>query len=255
LSSTANALTSGVYSASLAFTDENSQLTKTSPFTLQISASLVQNGGFETGTFADWSFSGNTNYNAVSASQITPHSGNYCAVFSQVGSLAHLSQTVPTSAGQAYLLSFWLANPTGFTPSQFLVNWITSPSRTNTLLNLTNLSAFAWTNEQFIVVSTGTSSVLQFGFRDDPASLGFDDVSLVAVPTPVLATGAPANGTLAFSWTAFPGLKYQMQYKTNLTQSGWIDLGMPFTASNTVGAATVSIGPDPQRFYRILGRQ
>jgi hypothetical protein len=253
--SAASALTSAVYSASVAFTDGTTHLTQTVPFTLEVSASLVKNGGFEAGSFTNWSLTGDTNLSFVSASQITPHSGNYCAVFGQYGSLAYLSQTVPTSPGQAYLLGFWLPNPTGATPTQFLVNWIASPANTNNLLNLTNLSAFNWTNIQFVVVATGTNSILQFGFRDDPQYLGLDDVSLTAVPTPVLTTAAPTHGTLAFSWTSFPGLKYQVQCTTNLTQAIWSNLGMPITASNTAGAATVTNGAGSQRFYRILGPQ
>jgi len=255
LNSTANALTSGVYSASLVFTDATTHLTRETLFTLQVSSSLVQNGGFETGTFTNWVMPGNTIVNSVSASRIVPHSGNYCAVFGQASVLTFLSQTVSTAPGQAYLLSFWLANPVSGTPNQFLVNWVASPSNTNSPVNLTNLNAFNWTNEQFVVISTGTNSILQFGFRDDPQYLGLDDVSLILVPTPVLAAAAPTNGMLAFSWTAFPGLKYQVQYSTNLTQAGWMDLGMPIAASNAIGTATISIGTDPQRFYRILGPQ
>jgi hypothetical protein len=104
-----------------------------------------------------------------------------------VGSLAYLSQTVPTSPGQAYLLSFWLANPVAGTPNQFVVNWNTNLSSTNTILSQTNLGAFNWTNEQFVVLAAGASSVLQFGFQDDPQYLGLDDVSLVLVSPPIAA--------------------------------------------------------------------
>ena len=254
-SSTANALTSGVYSASLVFTDGNAHLSQTSLFTLEVSASLLKNGGFETGNFTNWSLAGNLSANFVSTLQVAPHSGQYAAVFGQVGSPAYLSQTVLTVPGQAYLLSFWLANPTGGTPSQFLLNWITSPSTTNTLISQTNLNAFGWTNEEFVVVATGTNSVLQFGFRDDPKYLGFDDVSLIPVPTPVLEPAAAADGTLTFSWVAFPGLKYQVQYATNLTPANWINLGTPITASNAIGAAAISVGADMQGFYRVMGPQ
>jgi hypothetical protein len=255
INSTANALTSGVYSAALAFTDATTQLTRESLFTLQISASLVLNGGFETGNFTNWILAGDQIENTVTSLRVTPHSGNYCAIFSQYGSVGYLSQAVPTLPGQAYLLAFWLANTTGSTPNQFLVNWITSPANTNTLISQANLGVFGWTNEQFVVVSTETNSILQFGFRQGPQYFGLDDVSLVPVPTPVLTAVAAVNGTMALSWVAFPGLKYQVQFTTNFTQSGWIDLGSPITASNAVGAAIISIGTDWQRFYRVLGPQ
>jgi subtilase family serine protease len=254
-SSAANALTSGVYSATLTFVDGNTSLTRARPFTLQVSQSLVQNGGFETGSFSSWTLTGNTSDNVVSASRITPHSGDYDAVFGQYGSLAYLSQTVPTSPGQAYLLSFWLSNPTGATPNQFLVNWNTNLSSTNTLLSQTNLGAFNWTNEQFVVIATSSSSVVQFGFRDDPQYLGLEDVSLIPIPTPVLTTAAPTDETLTFSWATYAGLLYQVQFKTNLAQADWVNLGIPIEATNAVMSASDPIGADPRRFYRILSSQ
>ncbi|MGA3181083.1 MAG: protease pro-enzyme activation domain-containing protein [Verrucomicrobiota bacterium] len=183
--SAANDLASGAYSTALAFTDGNTGLTRTLPFTLQVSRSVLTNGGFETGSFSSWSLTGNTSDNVVTTSLVTPHSGEYAAAFGQAGSLAYLSQTVSTTAGQAYLLSFWLSNPKAGTPNQFVVNWNTNLSSTNTILSQTNLGPFNWTNEQFIVTAAGTSSVLQFGFRDDPQYLGLDDVSLIPLQPPV----------------------------------------------------------------------
>jgi hypothetical protein len=42
-----------------------------------------------------------------------------------------------------------------------------------------------------------------------------------------------------------------LQYKTNLVQPGWISLGSPITATNNALSASDSIGPNPQRFYRL----
>ena len=193
-SAAAGTLASGAYSTPLTFTDENTGLTRTLPFTLQVSRSLAQNGGFEAGNFSSWTLSGNSVYNVVSASLIAPHTGEYAAAFGQSGSLAYLSQTVATTPGAAYLLSFWLSNPTAGTPNQFEVNWNTNLSSTNTLLSQTNLGPFNWTNEQFIVTATGASSVLQFGFRDDPRYLGLDDVSLVPLQPPVAANAVLQRG-------------------------------------------------------------
>jgi len=182
--SAANALASGLYTASLAFTDNNTSLTLARPVTLQVSQSLIQNGGFETGDFTSWTLSGSTGGNLVTESfgGISPHSGNYFALLGQLGSLAYISQTVPTSPGQSYLLSFWLSNPTGEkNVTEFLVNWNTNQPSVNTIFSETNFSAFNWINEQLVVTATGTSTVLQFGFRDDPAYLGLDDVSLTSL--------------------------------------------------------------------------
>jgi subtilase family serine protease len=250
--SSANGLTSGVYSATLVFTDQNSNLSLTRSLQLQISQSLVQNGGFETGSFSSWNLNGSASANSVSRSLVAPHSGDYAAVFGQVGSLAYLSQTVPTIPGQAYLLSFWLSNPSGGTPNQFVLNWNTNLSLTNTLLNQTNLGEFTWTNEQFVVIATGTNSILQFGFEDEPGFLALDDVSLISIPQPMLAAAALTGDTLTLSWNTFAGLIYQVQYKTNLQQVNWINLGIPTMATNAAMSMMDFIGPDSERYYRVL---
>jgi hypothetical protein len=60
-----------------------------------------------------------------------------------------------------------------------------------------------------------------------------------------------AGGSIIFSWNSKTGLVYQLQYKTNLNQADWADLGGAITASNTVLSATNTFGSDSQRFYRI----
>jgi hypothetical protein len=58
-------------------------------------------------------------------------------------------------------------------------------------------------------------------------------------------------GAINFSWYGMSNLVYQLQYKTNLAQPGWINLGGAITATNNALSASDSIGPNPQRFYRL----
>ena len=74
----------------------------------------------------------------------------------------------------------------------------------------------------------------------------------ITVPGPVLQSVIGAGGTVTFTWSAVVNADYQLQYCTDLTQTNWTDLGSLITATNTVMSATDSIGPDPQRFYRLL---
>jgi hypothetical protein len=60
------------------------------------------------------------------------------------------------------------------------------------------------------------------------------------------------GGTVTFTWSAVASVVYQLQYCTNLAQGDWNNLGSAITATNTVMSAADSIGPDPQRFYRLL---
>jgi uncharacterized repeat protein (TIGR03803 family) len=69
---------------------------------------------------------------------------------------------------------------------------------------------------------------------------------------PVLETAIRTPGLLALNWSAVPGLAYQVQYKTNFTQTNWTDLGSTITATNGTMTAFDSIASgSSQRFYRV----
>jgi len=68
--------------------------------------------------------------------------------------------------------------------------------------------------------------------------------------TPALQTPSQSGSTLGLGWTAVTGLKYQIQFKTNLAQSAWANLGGPITATNSITWASDSIGSD-QCIYRV----
>src|SRR5207249_4539799 len=162
--------------------------------TLYIPSSIsgqVQNGGFESGTFTNWIQSGNldTTY-VVPTDLLYVHSGTYGAQLGPAGSLGFISQTLPTTPGASYVLSFWLDSPDGSTPNEFLVSWNGA-----TLFDQTNLPALGWTNLQFSVSATGATAIVQFGFQDDQTYLGLDDISLTP-PVSVQFTASPSNGTV-----------------------------------------------------------
>jgi hypothetical protein len=231
---------------------------------------LVQNGGFETGDFTGWSLTGSTTANFVGDATSVGvtngygrhrtityygshyiHSGSYAAFLGENGDLATLSQTLTTVPGQAYILSFWLANPGEFvnppTPSQFEVAW-----DGNTLFNQANMPVFSYTNMQYVVSAANWSVALVFNVRNDPDYFGLDDVSVTPIPAPVFQSAASTNGAITLTWTATTGVAYQLQYTTNLSLLNWTDLGAPITANSST-IATSDVQPaDPQRFYRVL---
>jgi hypothetical protein len=266
LSPSATNLFAGTYSTTVLLTNWASHGVQGLVFTLQVvGQDLVENGGFETGDFTDWTLVGNTVinsrhgstvYNAVESTSSYPlavHSGNYGA-FMGDDQLATLSQTLTTVPGQSYLLSLWLDNPQTGGTQEFFVNWNTNGSAANTLCSLVSPPVLAWTNLLFFVTATEANTVLQFVAENDNNYFGLDDISVTPLPPAEFQTAAVTNSAFALTWVAASGLVYQVQYKTDLSQADWLDLGPSIIATNRV--LTVS-DPDAiqsahQRFYRLI---
>jgi uncharacterized repeat protein (TIGR03803 family) len=68
--------------------------------------------------------------------------------------------------------------------------------------------------------------------------------------TPYLQPLSKVGSTLNISWVAAPGLKYLLQYRTNLTTGNWVNIGGTNVATNSIMQATDTVGPDVRRFYR-----
>jgi hypothetical protein len=80
-------------------------------------------------------------------------------------------------------------------------------------------------------------------------------VKSVTPGAPVNLTVIPSGvqNTFSVSWTAVAGQTYQLQYKTNLSQSVWLNLAS-FTASNTNGIFALATTNGPLQFYRVLAQ-
>ncbi|HUE36858.1 MAG TPA: hypothetical protein VMO20_05660, partial [Candidatus Acidoferrum sp.] len=145
-----------------------------------------------------------------------------------------------------YLFSSWVNSPDGATPNECSISW-----NGNTLFDQVNMPATGWTNLKFVVTATGSSTVIQFGFRDDSSYLGLDDVSVIPLTAPAFKSVTASSGSVNLTWSAIPGLTYQLQYSSNLAQNAWSNLGSPITAVGGTISTTDPSPSGPQRFYRI----
>lgn len=248
LNAKAGALKAGLYKTTVTVRNNKNQIVQSLPVTLSIGQNIVTNGGFETGSFSGWNLNAATTQ--VGSRTGLVHSGKYGAELGQATSLGYLSQTLPTTAGQTYLLSLWLTNPKnaiGATPNEFQVQWEGA-----TIYDGINLPFMTWTNLQFTVTATAAGSQLQFGFQDDPYYLGLDDISVKPVAAPHLREIVQSPAAFHFTFDTTPGATYQVQYKTDLMQPDWLDLGGPvLSETNSLNITDTDIANYPQKFYRL----
>jgi hypothetical protein len=157
-----------------------------------------------------------------------------------------LSRIAAPGAGVAFLafavgnqpLSYqWQCNGTNLTD-----NGQVAGSQSGTL-TVANVLAGNTGSYQLIVTNACGSAT------SAPATLTV--TSTAAPPVFLLSALRQSNGVLSFTWTAAPGQSYQVQYKTNLTDTNWLNSGAPIMAtSGTASAADTATSA--RRFYRII---
>jgi len=170
------------------------------PSTPAAAGNIVLNGGFDTGDLTNWSVvAGGSTYCSDPVTVVTPgqafcdlgagvvdfqsHSGSYAAMFGNDSDDDwFLQQTMTTTPGGVYDLSFWLRNSDqyGATPNDFGVWW-----NGVSIYSQTNLEAFGYTLFSFTgLLATDASTVLRFGARHPNTLFQLDDVSVTPVPEP-----------------------------------------------------------------------
>ena len=136
---------------------------------------LVRNCGFETGTFANWTQSGDLSFTGISGPPV-PHTGGFGAFFGPIQSLGYISQMLPTTPGQAYEISFWLRN-VGM-PNRYQVYW-----GGDLISDQMNVGDFPYMRVS--VSPQGASSAmteLKFGFFNVPDYFWLDDIVVIPCP-------------------------------------------------------------------------
>jgi len=70
-------------------------------------------------------------------------------------------------------------------------------------------------------------------------------------PSPQIVSVVNGSGSLQFTIATTPGRSYRVEYKDSLDAPAWSPLGVAARATNATLVLPVSIGPEPQRFFRI----
>jgi hypothetical protein len=161
----------------------------------QARAGYVVNGGFETGDFTGWTQSGNLADTGVTTG--IANSGSYAAFLGPAETLGFLSQQLSTTAGTTYILSYDLQSD-GLTPNEFQVTF------GGTTFDRTDLTAFNYSQGTLNLTATSSSTLLQFGFRNDNGDFFLDDVSVAAVvPEPRSIVLSMQMATAGLLWWAY----------------------------------------------------
>jgi hypothetical protein len=154
---------------------------------------LLVNPGFETGNFAGWTLSGSTAFEGVSSTfATTPYAGSYSAFFGAVGSYNVISQTIATTPGDTYNISFALDN-SGGPFSEAYLNWGGTQ-----VWDLQPSGTFGWTQFGLNEQAAGSSITVSFGFEQVPSYFNLDNTSVVDLSqngsfTPILNTTGVGN--------------------------------------------------------------
>jgi len=157
-----------------------------------VAGNLVSNCGFETGTFGGWTLSGadvpsqlNILYGVEGTDPvdaIAPNNGSYQAFFGDLStSPTTISQSIATSAGSIYTVSFYIAqdsNPTS--GGSTYTDLFKASFGSSTLVASTVIPMEGYTAYSFTEVATGPTSVLSLTFGNDVGEFLLDDVSVVA---------------------------------------------------------------------------
>jgi hypothetical protein len=137
-------------------------------------------------------------------------------------------------------------NPSALSPIGTIIVYdstILSNANSNSNAPVYNLTPIATISN--LSVSVSSQWIIGLTLANPPRS-----TSITIIP-PALTLGKAGN-TITLTWSPILGKVYQVQCTTNLIQGNWQNRGVSVTATNSIMNWSDIIGPDPQRFYRLL---
>jgi uncharacterized delta-60 repeat protein len=95
------------------------------------------------------------------------------------------------------------------------------------------------------------STIRARGFVNDGSSWFVEATASTPTSAPTFQSASVSSGVLTIALTVEPGQALQVQYKNNLSQPTWTNLGSPITATNSSLMISDSTITDSKRFYRV----
>lgn len=179
---------------------------------------------------------GDVNEPKISGLEIFPYT-NTAPVLAAIG-----TKTVNTGASFTYTNTATDAD----LPADILTFSAAGLSTHGTIDSATGV--LSWTAAQ---TSTGLTNLVSVSVTDNgtPPLNNIKTLVVITIPPPRVDTFSLTNGTVNLSYKTYPGKKYKVQFKTDLNEPQWSDLGSETTAAGYSLSFSESVAG--RRFYRI----
>jgi uncharacterized delta-60 repeat protein len=135
-------------------------------------------------------------------------------------------------------------------PANILTFSLDSGAPVTAVINPTN-GVFTWTpaSNQAPGTNTVTVRVTDNGVPSLGDSKSF---RILVVPPPVIESITASNGNVTITWSAIAEKTYRVQFKPDLTETGWNALSGDVMATGSTATKTDTSVSGNQRFYRVL---
>jgi outer membrane protein assembly factor BamB len=144
------------------------------------------------------------------------------------------------------LVSFTATATDADFPSNVLMYSLASGAPTNATIDAMS-GLFTWQTDQ-----AGTNTITVQVMDNGSPALSDSKTFTIAVVDTLTAALASEASSLTLTWTAIPGRPCKVQFRDDLTQGDWQDIGESVQAASSTMSKSIPIDSAKQRFYRVV---